>query len=103
MVFQGRVEVYNLGIWEAVCSRDWDLKDANVVCRQLGFEGALTETKFAAFGRGTGSRWRYSVQCTGNESSLSECDHNGWRSYCFNDAAGVVCTPGNPSIHITHC
>ena len=72
VVSHGRVEVYNRGIWEAVCSDDWDLKDANVVCRQLGFEGALTETKLG--GRETEGRWRDGVRCTGNESSFSECD-----------------------------
>ena len=74
VVSHGRVEVYNRGIWEAVCSDDWDLKDANVVCHQLGFEGALTETKLGAFGRGTKGRWRDDVRCTGNESSFSVCE-----------------------------
>ena len=33
----GTVEYCINGIWMAVCSSDWDYKDAFVVCRQLEF------------------------------------------------------------------
>ena len=33
----GTVDYCVNGAWKAVCDRNWDYKDAFVVCRQLGF------------------------------------------------------------------
>ena len=93
---QGRVEVFHRGTWGRVCFDYWDSRDANVVCRQLGFEGALSAISRAAFGKGKGIVWMDNVNCAGNESLLTECEHNqGPSVYCSRyEFAGVVCTAG---------
>ena len=89
----GRVEVYYNNTWGTVCDNGWDLNDAAVVCRQLGFPGAISSSCCAVFGQGTGPIWLDGVRCTGSETSLSSCFHPGWgRHNCYHhEDAGVNC------------
>ena len=92
----GRVEVYYNGKWGTVCDDNWGIDDARVVCRQLGFRSTLDAYKRAYYGKGTGQILLDEVNCTGSESSLFSCRHNGVGKHdCdHKEDAGVRC--GNP-------
>ena len=89
----GRVEVYYNNTWGTVCDDGWSLNDAAVVCRELGFPGAISASCCAAFGQGTGTIWLDDVGCTGSETSLSSCSHPGWGIHnCgHSEDTGVYC------------
>ena len=92
---KGRVELFLLGQWGTLCDYGWDLVDAMVVCKELGYLRAVEAPRHAAFGAGSGPSWYQHVECTGKESSLNECNHY---TYYFGHAcphsydAGVVCS-----------
>ncbi|KAJ8377438.1 hypothetical protein AAFF_G00259960 [Aldrovandia affinis] len=69
----GRVEVYRSHQWGTVCGRGWDLRDADVVCRELGCGWATGAPRNALFGKGSGVIWLTGVQCSGDEDELAQC------------------------------
>ena len=90
---EGRVEIFYKGEWGTVCDDVWDLKDAIVVCRELGYTTAARRSVAAEFGQGTGRIWRDNVRCTGAESMFSHCSARDWGVHdcSHGDDAGVVC------------
>ena len=83
---------YN-GQWGTVCDVLFDINDANVVCRQLGYQGATQYHGNAYYGPGSGPIWLANVQCTGTETSLQNCSHRGigYHNCRHHEDVGVVC------------
>ncbi|XP_016302860.1 antigen WC1.1-like [Sinocyclocheilus anshuiensis] len=69
----GRLEGYHNAVWGSVCDDQWDISDAQVVCRQLGCGAALRADGNSVFGAGEGVVWLNRVECRGNEIHLWDC------------------------------
>ena len=90
------MEVYYNDQWGTVCDDGWDLKDAQVVCRQLGFGSPIAVLKSAHYGEGSGEVWLDNVDCVGNELRIQNCAHRGWENETCDhqEDAGVECGEG---------
>ena len=91
--YEGRVEVYYNGTWGRVCGDEWDLNDAEVLCRELGLGLAIDAKSKKSYGDGSGTFWLSKVNCTGTESSIVDCPHSEWGINDCNHSnnAGVRC------------
>lgn len=91
--FMGTVSVYYKGEWGSICDDSWNYRDADVVCRQLGFERSYRIYYRAFYGPAPGPILIDQIRCPNSARSVLECSHNGWG---VNDCkkredAGVEC------------
>lgn len=95
---RGRVEIFHDGEWGTVCDDDWDLVDASVACRQLGFFEADQAPGNAFFGQGVDPIWMDQVDCDGSEQRLEHCPFEGFgnNDCSHGEDAGAVCSGTTP-------
>ncbi|XP_076629427.1 uncharacterized protein LOC143345828 isoform X2 [Colletes latitarsis] len=93
---EGRVEVKILGVWGQVCDDGFGMIDAGVICKELGFVLGALEVRPGGFYGNMDPSTRFMVdqlRCRGNETSLRECDFEGWGVHNCQpeEAVGVIC------------
>ena len=97
--FAGRVEVFSHGVWGRVINNPyyWRKKEADIVCRQLGFPEAITAVGYSAFGEGSGPVLMSRVRCLGTEKTLQRCSYQDWVNSDLGPGyeVGVICKTFN--------
>lgn len=90
---EGIVEVYLQGQWGTVCGDTWDIKEATVVCSQLGYLDAISAELSTTFGESSELNGHFNINCLGNEATIANCSVRkaSQQSNCEN--AGVRCNP----------
>jgi len=78
--------------WGTVCDDNWNMNGGYVACHQLGFPHTRVNTT-AYFGPGNGQIWLDNLFCTGFESRLINCNHNGFGNHdcSHSEDAGLIC------------
>ena len=87
------------GQWGGVCDDSFDINDAHVVCKMLGFPSAkkalASGTADNVYGTApSGDDFVLDdLGCTGSETSIFDCQHHGeWNEDCSaSEIAGVEC------------
>ncbi|XP_068436943.1 lysyl oxidase homolog 3B isoform X1 [Clinocottus analis] len=100
--YEGRVELLRSDAngtqsWGLICGETWSTKEAIVVCRQMGLGYAnqgVQETWYWDSSNVT-EMIMSGVKCTGNEMSLTQCQHHktvSCQKAAAKFAAGVICS-----------
>lgn len=93
--FQGTVGVYHKGQWGTICDDSWNRRDADVICRQLGFVRSFRIYYRAYYGQGPGPIWIDQINCPNNAQSVLDCSPKssnwGVHDCSKREDAGVDC------------
>ena len=93
--WEGHIAVYHNGTWGSVCDDGWDINDAQVVCRQLGYHDAVAFHTQSLYVQNVFNHfWYADLECVGLENFLKDCLHSGLGpTKCYpTEEAGVKCS-----------
>ena len=102
---EGYVQIFGRS-WTTICNDDFDLTDATVTCRELGYNYATAVVNDGRFSRdelGSSFKWTVSLDCSGKEQRLYECPRR-YSTGCLteNDLVGVVCSQTSTYVCLYH-
>ena len=103
---RGRVELQINGEWHTICSQGFGLKEANVICNQLGLNGTR-RVRTGYYGEGSGGIVTLRNNgCDGGETDIRNCGLlpvSTNNTNCSHDQdVGVECL-GNLNVIYMHC
>jgi len=93
-IMTGTVAVYHNGRWGTICDDRFDRRDAEVLCRQMGYSHGIEYPQSHPFSQNLTEAqnmtiWMDNVECTGRESNIAYCRHNGWGRHNCNHREDV--------------
>ncbi|XP_052812440.1 uncharacterized protein LOC128240004 [Mya arenaria] len=105
----GKIIIKRIGVDEefgTICDDGFDLGDAVVICRQLGFIYTVEEHIYFSsgsshFGTFEGPIWLSNLRCNGSESRLSECASSVWGNHFCSHQQDVSISCGGNNIFTT--
>jgi len=81
------------GMYGVICDDGWDANAAQVVCKQLGYNGAAEVFDHSEFGDVDSDSFSYDeISCTGNEAHVQDCTYDTHEDCYGGEAAGVRCS-----------
>ena len=79
------------GEWHTVCNRSFGFQEANVICNQLGLNGAR-RIRTGYYGEGSGGIVTLgNSNCDGGESNFLDCDLSSSHNCSHAEDVGVEC------------
>lgn len=97
----GRLEVKVFDKWGHICGDDFGINEANVFCREAGYPLGAVEVKMGYNSQSQvltvfddGPNYILDeLRCSGNETSLQECEFSGWdvRDCNSEQTVGLLC------------
>ena len=100
--YMGIVEFWREGRWGAICKNGFTFREAEVVCRQLGWNEGVASVGYDVTTAGAIPFHFQSVTCDASETDICNCtkDVNVDSSCIRDEAVYIECiVPGNKSIH----
>ncbi|XP_053383098.1 deleted in malignant brain tumors 1 protein-like isoform X2 [Mercenaria mercenaria] len=90
---KGRVEILVNGTWGTICDTNFEIADANVVCKMLGLEYRSYYTWVSDdSGRRGGPIYVNKLNCIGTESHINHCSYEISNHCTHFDDVAVECT-----------